>query len=259
MTAFQIFSLIAILLVSLAGGYFPLFRHKVNSHESFPAGKAFTSGVFLALSLTVMLPNAFGLWQKILSHHVYPMATYIGVGTFIVLLATEHRLDHLKQDAEPHSIVIPVVMTIMIGICSFLLGTALGVSDTLVAIMIFLAIIAHKGSAAFALALTMVKSKMTRLQTYIAFGCFAFATPFGIVVGSAFNQHFDGEGLLIFKATVISIASGVFLYLATTYGLRHTPFVANCRNRKGFINMLIGLVITLAVSILLNYAKHLGH
>ncbi len=256
MTHFQIFSFFTILIVSLAGGFFPLVRQDANSQNAFPSGKAFTSGVFLALSLTVMLPGAFGLWQKILQHHVYPMATYISIGTFILLLATEHRLDHLKQDAEPHSVIIPIVMTVMIGICSFMLGTALGVSDTLSAIMVFIAIIAHKGSASFALALTMVKSKMTRWQTYLAFGCFAIATPLGILIGSIVNQYAKGSDVLVFKATVISMASGVFLYLATTYGLRHTPFVANCRNRKGFMHMIVGLVITLLVSVLLNYAKH---
>ncbi len=257
MTSFQIFSLIIILLVSLAGGYFPLFKSSDSSPDSFGGGKAFTSGVFLALSLTVMLPGAFGLWHKILLHHEYPMATYICISTFIVLLATEHRLDHIKQDAEPDSAIIPVVMTIIIGLCSFLLGTALGVSDTLAAVMVFLAIIAHKGSAAFALALTMVKSKLSRTQTYFCFGCFALATPLGIVFGSNLHRYLTSYDSLYVKATVVSIASGVFLYLGTTYGLRHTPFVSNCRNKKGFMSMLIGLCITVLVSVILNYAKGL--
>ncbi|MFT6835780.1 MAG: zinc transporter 1/2/3 [Francisellaceae bacterium] len=260
MTGFQWFSIFFILLVSFSGGYYPLMKYNQKMNEdSFPGGKAFTSGVFLALSLTVMLPSAFSLWQKIIPNQVYPVATYIAISTFIILLALEHRLDHIRQDQEPSSIIIPIVMTIMIGICSFLLGTALGVSDTLSATMVFLAIIAHKGSAAFALALTMVKSKMTRKQVYISFTCFAIATPTGIVLGSIIHQYFSGEIALIFKATVTSIASGVFLYLATTYELRHTPFATNCRNRKGFLIMLVGLIITIFVSVLLSYAHHIKH
>ena len=259
MTGFQLFSLITILIISVIGGYFPLFKYKGESTHAFSGGKAFTSGVFLALSLTVMLPSGFSLWTQILQPHVYPMATYITIATFIILLAIEHKLDHVQQDADKYSPVIPIVMTLMIGLCSFLLGTALGVSDTLAAIMVFFAIIAHKGSAAFALSLTMVRSKMTRPQSFICFGIFALATPAGIVVGSIVHHSLSSHSGMIFKALVVSIAAGVFLYLATTFGLRHTPFVSNCKNKKGFFYMLIGLLITVAVSVILNYAQHLSH
>jgi len=258
MTSFQWFFLFPILFISFLGGYYPLIKYKKTIDDnSFPGGKAFTSGVFLALSLTVMLPSAFSLWQKILGYNIYPVATYIAISTFIVLLALEHRLDHIRQDELPDSIIIPIIMTAMIGLCSFMLGAALGVSDTFAAVMVFLAIMAHKGSASFALALIMVKSKMSRIQSYICFLCFAFATPLGIISGSIVHKYFIGESGLIFKATVISIASGVFLYLATTYGLRHTPFVANCRNNKGFFIMLLGLVITITVSVLMSYASYI--
>ena len=258
MTLFQLTCLIFILGISLVGGYVPLTRGAQTSHTAFAGGKAFTSGVFLALSLTVMLPGAFGLWQHILAHHVYPMATYIAIGVFVFMLAIEHRVEHLKDDTEPHAILIPILMTVLIGMCSFLLGTALGVSDTLAAIMVFIAIMAHKGSAAFALALTMVNSKMTKWQTWVCFLCFACATPLGIVLGATLHHILSGHVAMIFKATVTSIAAGVFLYLSTTYGLRHTPFVANCTNKKGFLLMLVGLGITILVSVLLNYAHHMA-
>ena len=258
MSGFQWFSFISILAISIAGGYYPLTRRQqVVDPEALPTGKAFTSGVFLALSLTVMLPSAFTIWNRILAGHVYPVATYIAISTFIILLAVEHRVEHLKHDEARGSIIIPIVMTVMIGICALLLGAALGVSHLLEAIMVYLAIIAHKGSASFALALTMVKSRMTAKQTYICFACFALATPGGILLGSVIRQFFYGTGALIFKGSVTSMAAGVFLYLATTYGLRHNPFVTNCRNSKGFGMMLAGLAITVLVSVLLSYAHHI--
>ena len=257
MTSFQWVSLFFILLVSLAGGYYPLMKsNQTITDHSFPRGKAFTSGVFLALSLTVMLPNAFAIWGKVLMHKSYPVATYIAIAVFVLLLALEHSFDHIKQEQASNAITIPIIMTAMIGICSFLLGTALGVSDTLAAIMVFFAIIAHKGSAAFALALTMIKSKMTRTQSYVAFLSFALATPLGIIVGSFVHHFLVGEAALIFKAVIMSMASGVFLYLATTYGLRHTPFITSCRHHTNFLFMLIGLLITIGVSILLSYASY---
>ncbi len=258
MTGFQYLSSSIIFLISLAGGYYPLVKSKqaIKSHD-FPKGKAFTSGVFLALSLTVMLPGAFSLWGKILAHHSYPVATYLAITLFIILLGLEHKLNHLKQNEEASPIIIPLIMTSMIGVCSFLLGTALGISGTLPALMIFFAIIAHKGSASFALALTMVKSKMTKAQNYFAFLCFACATPAGIILGSFMHQYLTGEVGLIFKATIISMASGVFLYLATTHGLKQTPFICNCKNNTNFMIMLAGLLITVLVSVLISYAKHM--
>ena len=70
-------------------------------------------------------------------------------------------------------------MTTMIAIPSFFLGAALGVSDMPAALMIFLAIIIHKGTAAFALALKMVRSTMTRKQSLLLFSCFCCSTPPG--------------------------------------------------------------------------------
>jgi len=261
MTSFQWFSVISILAISFMGAYYPLIKHyKTIDNNSFPGSKAFTSGVFLALSLTDMLPDAFDAWQNYLlsnGYPLYPVATYIAISTFIVLLALEHRLDHFKEDQKASSPVIPIAMTMMIGACSFLLGTALGVSDTSAAVMVFLAIIAHKGSVSFALALTIAKSNMTRTQAYLCFLCFVVCTPLGIILGSVVHQSLMGESALIFKAVVTSIASGLFLYLGTTYGLRHTPFVAHCNNRKGFSTMLLGLIITVLVSVLISYASHM--
>jgi len=50
-------------------------------------------------------------------------------------------------------------MTIMIAIPSFFLGTALGMNRLAV-----VAIMAHKGSAGFALALNMARSRLSRGQ-----------------------------------------------------------------------------------------------
>lgn len=240
------------------GGYYPLVNHhKVKKFRDFAYGKAFTSGVFLALSLTVMLPSAFDLWHQILENVQYPVATYIAIGTFIILLGLEHRLDHIKQEYEQTSTIIPIIMTIMISISAFFMGTALGVSNIVAAIMVFLAIMVHKGSAAFALALTMVKSRMTTLQAYLWFIIFALATPLGIILGSLVHQWFASANILLFKTIIISIASGVFLYLGTTHGLRHTPFVIHCHTSKGFLAMLAGLLMTVAVSMLLAYASNI--
>ena len=55
----QIFYLVAILLSAIAGGFLPLLKpEKVRTSDGFPRGEAFASGVFLALSLLMMLPSS---------------------------------------------------------------------------------------------------------------------------------------------------------------------------------------------------------
>ncbi|MFZ5450580.1 MAG: ZIP family metal transporter [Thermodesulfobacteriota bacterium] len=137
----------------------------------------------------------------------------------------------------------------MIAIPSFLLGTALGISDTAAALMIVFAIMAHKGTAAFALALAMVRSTMTKAQTYVLLGIFVCSTPLGILVGHA---------ALVAKATILSLAAGVFLFMATLHEMKHSPIIIHCCTVRGFGHMLAGLVITAFVRLILGLA-HTGH
>jgi len=257
MDTFQIVSFLCILIASIAGGFVPLTKRvQARSAESFPRGQAFTAGVFLALSLFIMLPAGLHLFQKVFPHIHYPLAVAVSLTAFLLLLAVEHWTHHMDS-SELSSPIIPIIMTVMIAIPSFLLGTALGVSQTSAAIFIFIAVLAHKSSAGFGLALMMVKSRLTTMQTYLLYACFALATPIGIIVGADLHQWLKGEGLVLTKAIILSLASGVFLFMSTMHGLAHTPLIKHCTHRKGFLLMLIGLVLTALVRLVLGLA-HAG-
>ncbi len=262
MDLFQMVSIICILAASIAGGFIPLTqREKARGSEGFPGGEAFTVGVFLALSLFIMLPNGFHLFQKALPQTHYPLAAVVSLIAFLFLLAVEqwtHKMEGPNVDSELSSPIIPIIMTVMIAIPSFLLGTALGISQTTAAIFIFVAVLAHKSSAGFGLALMMVKSKLSTKQIYLLYACFALATPIGIVVGVDLHQWLKGEGLVLAKAIILSLAAGVFLFMSTMHGLGHNPMIKRCADRKGFILMLTGLVLTAFVRLVLGMA-HAGH
>ena len=260
MTSFQWIALVSIVLGTWAGGYLPLFRREqARAVHGFPSGQAFTAGIFLALALTLMLPSAFGLLRKAFPGVDYPVASAIAIVAFLILLGLEHLIHHLKDDVNPDTVdlsppVIPVIMTLMIAIPSFFLGTALGVSNTTQAVFIFIAIMAHKTSAAFALALKMVRSTMSRPQTFLVFSLFAFATPVGILVGSDIHRVMGGHAMLVVKGVILAMASGVFLYLGTLHEHRHTPLIRDCGCRKGFVLMLAGFVLTALVRWLIGEA-----
>lgn len=262
-TQFQWISFLSILCIAFAGGYYPLMRReRARSGRGFPMGQAFAAGVFLALSMLIMLPNGSHLFGKAFPELNYPLGPLAAIFAYLFLLALGHIANVSKSIEGPEDNLttpaIPIIMTIMIAIPSFLLGTALGISAIAAALLIFLAIMAHKGSAGFALALCMVRSTMSKHQTFALYGLFAFSTPIGILVGADIHQHLSGHAVLVTKATILSLASGVFLYMATLHEMRHAPLIIHCCTPRGFGAMLVGLLVTALVRWMVGMA-HTGH
>jgi len=263
LTNFQLFSLITILLATYAGGLYPLLRQqKARQSDGFPFGQAFTAGVFLALSLTLMFPSALHLLKKAFPSVDYPVASIIAISAFLLLLGLEHITSHIhrKSKSTEHKLnppIIPIIMTIMIAIPSFFLGTALGVSETSAAIFIWVAIMVHKSSAAFALALKMIRSTLTKNQTFLIFGLFALSTPLGIVVGEDIHEYLSAGTMVIIKGTILSLASGTFLYMSTLHDLENSPSIKICSTKKGFLFMICGFLITALVRLLIGAAHHM--
>ena len=263
LTTFQWFSFVSILLVTFSGGYFPLFhQERAKRAKGFPLGEAFTSGIFLALSLTLMLPSASHLLGKGFPDADYPIASIFSLCAFLLLLCLEHITKHIRKTSEPTEYnltpaSIPIIMTVMIAIPSFFLGAALGVSATSAAVFIYIAILTHKSSAAFALALKMVRSTLTRNQTFIIFSLFAFSTPLGIFFGEEIHIYLSSQIMIIVKGFILSLAAGTFLYMSTLHELEHAPLIKYCDNKKGFLLMFCGFAITALVRLLIGAAHHM--
>ncbi|GBF88617.1 zinc transport protein [Raphidocelis subcapitata] len=93
---------------------------------------------------------------------------------------------------------------------SLLEGMALGAQPTLRGTEdIFLAIVAHKGLAAYALGASIVESRASDAKFWTTIGLFAAATPVGIFLGYGFAAHSGGVG-----AAVSALAAGTFIYVA---------------------------------------------
>ncbi len=262
LTGFDWFALICILMAAVIGGYFPLIRRDLVKGEGFPLGQAFSAGVFLALSLIIMLPNGSHLFKKALPHVGYPLASVAALVAYLTLLALGHAGNAERSAAVREDLLttplIPVIMTVMIAIPSFLLGTALGISDTSAALVIFVAIMLHKGSAGFALALAMARSTMTPMQSFALYGLFACSTPLGIILGADVHEYLTGHAMILVKATILSLASGVFFYMGTLHEMKHAPLIIHCCTVRGFVTMLAGLGLTALVRLMVGLA-HTGH
>jgi zinc transporter ZupT len=262
LTGFQWFSLLGILAVTVVGGWLPLTRPDVARRpDGFPLGKPFACGVFLALSLLMMLPSGMHLLAGAYPAAPVPLAPLAAAVVFLALLFLEHREEELAaRGHRPDGLTspaIPIIMTAMIAVPSFLLGTALGVSGTAQAVVIFLAIVAHKGTAGFALAVKMVASSLSRPRVLALYALFACSTPSGIIVGQAARGDLTGHQMVEAKGLVLSAAAGVFLYMSTMHGLRDNPLIVQCRRHAGFVAMVAGFVLTAAVRLLIGEAHAL--
>jgi len=105
-----------------------------------------------------------------------------------------------------------VLLAAALCVHSILEGMALGSqSDMKNTEDIFIAIIAHKGLAAYALGASVVESGASERQFWAVVGMFAAATPLGIGMGYALSDSNNGAG----GAALSALASGTFIYVAT--------------------------------------------
>ena len=91
---------------------------------------------------------------------------------------------------------------------SFVQGTAMGAQGSIVdSVHIFIAIMAHKGLAAYALGSSVLESGASKTKFWIVIGIFAIATPVGIGLGRLVANVAEGGP----AAALSALASGEYL------------------------------------------------
>ncbi|KAJ3438444.1 zinc transporter zip1 [Anaeramoeba flamelloides] len=129
-----------------------------------------------------------------------------------------HNHDHsqidttLKELAKQDSIsgkVLAMILLLALIIHSVLEGISFGLSDQSEAVVIFIAIVAHKFSAAFALGVAFVKSFGKHWKIFvISMVIFSIATPIGITIGFGIESYNSNTMINSF----IAAAAGSFIY-----------------------------------------------
>ncbi len=239
----------AILVLTLIAGFFP-FKKRLNQgeHAEFPIGETLATGVFLGAALLHMLPDAQTHFMR-LGYH-YPFALLITGIVFLLFLWFEHlgqELYHHHDKPSTHP-AFAVVAWVMLSIHSFVLGTALGLSqDYSMRIMLFFAIIAHKWAESFAIAVQLNKSSLSSSLAIALFSSFALMTPLGIGTGWYFGSDASTHSLI--DPVMMAISAGTFLYLGTLHGLERCVMVQRCCNLRYFSFVIIGFLLMGAVAV----------
>jgi zinc transporter 1/2/3 len=222
--------LLAILVAGALGAALPLLRRgNAQSDRILGWGNSFAAGVFLAAGLIHMLPTADHIWQAL--GWAYPMAFAFAGIAFLFMLLVEHVLLPEQAHQEVHApsgerfahvaehyhdrLSAYAVLTAL-SIHSLLAGLALGAQPELAAaLVISLAIIAHKSAAGFALGVSLTRSALPPAQSWRLVALFALATPIGGLIGAVLGEAVEGRLASTLEASFLSVAAGTFIYVAT--------------------------------------------
>lgn len=210
-----------IFISSLVAIIYPLkTRFSTKPSEPLELGEAFASGIFLGVAFFHMLPAAITSFHYLWPDMHYPIAELICCLGFISLLFLE-RLS-LANSRYHMTNSIPYILTIMLVIHSLIEGTALGLNASFTeALMIFIAIIAHKGSASFALCVTLMRQNISTTLLFAIMLFFSLVTPIGILLGTTLDAFSYLMKAQLLQAIFNAFATGSFFYMAT---LHHVQF-----------------------------------
>lgn len=230
---------ILILLTSLLSVIYPLRRRAHPHHHPFlESADAFASGIFLGAALFHLLPAAIHQFS-LLGHDHYPLAELFCASAFLILL-------FLERLSQRYFFIFsaPYIIAIILIIHSLIEGAALGANTTLsTAAIIFIAIIAHKSSESFALAVTLNRSTITFKRIVLLVGIFSVMTPIGIVLGTTLTFFLQMKAIQALAAGFNAFAAGTFLYMSTLHHLNHHHHAKDIETLNEFWFLLSGLLV----------------
>jgi zinc transporter 1/2/3 len=214
---FKVLSIVLILIAGIFGGLFPIGKSIRGKSIRLVFGNAFAGGVFLGAGFMHMLPDAQSNFTSLNLDYDFPFAPCIaGLGFMVVLFIDRVIIgrDSAESLSESKN-KFPVILFLILAVHSIIADLSLGLESAILSgLAIFIAIIAHKGSASFALGVNMVKSEIHKKQIIRTIILFSIMTPIGVILGTIMNQLENNQASVWFEAIFDSIASGTFLYIA---------------------------------------------
>ncbi|MBV9576233.1 MAG: ZIP family metal transporter [Gammaproteobacteria bacterium] len=237
-----------IFLASIATVIYPLKKKAALKHtESLHLGEAIASGIFLGAAFFHMLPDAITLFDHSYGRLTYPVPEAICVLGFVLLLFLE-RLSLIVSAIQPkHSI--PYILTLILIIHALIEGAALGIGSTLSeTILLFIAIVAHKGSESFALCITMLKHRLPLRHIVFIIIFFSLMTPLGISLGAVLNHLAVAHNGALLAGIFNAFAAGTFLYISTLHHIHFHQHEDDARGLLEFACLVFGLILMGAIA-----------
>ena len=215
---FKVLAVVLLAISGLIGGLVPLrIELSKTGKRLLMLGNALAGGIFLGAGLIHMLGDAVDLFETISGDSDYPWALFVcGCGFLAILMLERVCAGREESDvsADGRSIY-PYVLLLVLSVHSVIAGVSLGLErDMAATVVLFIALIAHKGAAAFALGVGL-RNSGTEVATHkklVAF--FSSMTPLGCCLGTVFARSATGDTIDHFEAVFDALAAGTFLYVA---------------------------------------------
>jgi len=187
-----------------------------RAERLLPLGDAFAGGIFLGAGLLHMLADAQENFKAFAGDVGFPVVLFVcGCGFLLIFFLERVLLGGEDVGAMSKGRpVYPFVLTLVLSVHSIIAGTSLGLDKTLMSsVVIFIAIVAHKGSAAFALSSSLRAAEVSVSRSYGIIALFSIMTPAGILLGTAFNVFLTSRAAVGIEAGFDALAAGTFIYV----------------------------------------------
>ena len=214
--AIKTLATIAILAVAIIGGIIPLLmtRHHA-SHRFFSLGNSFAGGIFLGAGFIHLLPEAAESLEDVSEYPLAALLAAVGVALLLLIDRVVFQAPVEISSSKRNNPVYPYILLVVLSTHSVIAGVALGLqSEVMTSIFVMVAILCHKGSAAFALIVSMVASGADRGRLRGVLAIFAAMTPLGIVLGTVASGLLESTTAVLIEASFNALAAGTFIYVA---------------------------------------------
>jgi len=244
----KIIAAISIFVIALVMGAIPLiFARSARLKSLLTYCDALTTGLFLGVGLIHLLPEAI---EHVIEQQLPGSLTGIFTtcaATAIFLQAIEHTGKKIARHSNDHSSWISYFLIVILSIHSALEGIVLGVElSPKYEMTLFVAIMAHKGAAAFSVITNMLTNDISRYKAITALVFFSLATPLGILLGKNLLDTHWIEANHYIQPYFDAMAAGTFIYVA----ISHNPYR---KAQHHAINISLSILGFLAMAFLSSY------
>ncbi len=229
LTAYKASAALLIFVTSMVVSVYLLKRKNALNHgETAGTWEALASGIFLGAAFFHMLPDAIRSFAHVYPGINYPVPELLCVTGFLLLLFLE-RVSITNEHARTHNY-IPYILALTLTIHALSEGAALGLENAYAeTAMLFIAILAHKGSECFGLCILLLRYELPHRHIFITLIFFAAMTPLGILLGQAVISSSQNE---LLSSLFTAFAAGTFLYIST---LHHVHFHKHSDEKQGML------------------------
>ena len=227
---------VGIFTVALLGALPPIFKEW--SDRQLHSFIAFGAGVFLGAIFLHLLPDALEIVSDV------PASSMVLFGFLAILLIEKIIFDSHRikcgSDCDHRHEVIGIIALIGLSVHSLTAGFGLGVGmiEPELGLIIFIAIIAHKATAAFSLATIFKLAGYSRKRNLSLILLFSLMTPLGALISLPFIESLRDVSLAI----PTGITAGTFLYVVTI-DLLPEAFHDNENKIARFVWLLLGVLL----------------